>query len=276
MALVTDGGRKLEEYRARESIYISALVNQEAEMNRLRSLAAEVMGAYSDVSRAALRGGLSDPTSNMEVLMLRQQAHAKEQRVRQLKDDLEANRFDQNDPAGRALMQKCKTLLSENRELGELMQQERLTELRNTLQNEQRKNAELQQKCADSLEFCKELSQDYEKLQGNVAKVAGSLRQARAELEVLKRQRHEIKAQRKQAKLLRHQAAGAAGNAEVSGAEIPSAATVVLDDDEVQAQEVVKEKKVKKRKKAMVKKSHANSLQIGGNQVSGHPAKWIC
>eukprot|EP00435_Cladocopium_sp_Y103_P017771 s3460_g4.t1 len=247
MALITDGGRKLEEYKARESIYISALVNQEAEMLRFRALAAEIMGAYSDVSTAALRSGLTDPTSNMEVLMLRQQARAKEQRVRQLKDDLEANRFDQNNPAGKALMQKCKALLSENRELGELMQQEirpstRLAELRGTLQNEQRKNAELQQKCAESVEFCKELAQDYEKLQGDVAKVAGSLRQARAELEVLKRQRHEIKAQKKQAKLLRQQAA----STELSGAEIPAAVLEVVDDDEGQT---VKEKKSKKRKK---------------------------
>jgi len=242
MALIADGGRKLEEYKARESIYISALVNQEAEMLRFRALAAEIMGAYSDVSSAALRSALTDPTSNMEVLMLRQQARAKEQRVRQLKDDLEANRFDQNNPAGKALMQKCKALLSENRELGELMQQERLAELRGTLQNEQRKNAELQQKCAESVEFCKELAQDYEKLQGDVAKVAGSLRQARAELEVLKRQRHEIKAQKKQAKLLRQQAA----SAEVSGAEIPAAVLEVVDDDEAQT---VKQKKSKKRKK---------------------------
>ena len=60
-----------------------------------------------------------------KVLMLRLQARGKEQRVRQLKDDLQANRFDQGDAAGKALMQKCKALLNENRELGELMQQEK-------------------------------------------------------------------------------------------------------------------------------------------------------
>ncbi|CAK9107218.1 unnamed protein product [Durusdinium trenchii] len=247
MALITDGNRKLEEYKARESIYISALVNQEAEMTRLRSLAAEIMGAYGNVSKAALRGALADATSNMEVLVLRQQARAKEQRVRQLKDDLEANRFDQSDPAGKALMQKCKALLAENRELGELMQQERLAELRTAFQNEQRKNAELQQKCTESADFCKELTQDNEKLQNNIAKVSGSLRQARAELETLKRQRQEVKAQRKQAKLLKQQAAALTN--ELSGAEIPADAAVeVVDDDEADA--APKEKKAKKRKKA--------------------------
>ncbi|CAK9107141.1 unnamed protein product [Durusdinium trenchii] len=256
MALITDGNRKLEEYKARESIYISALVNQEAEMTRLRSLAAEIMGAYGNVSKAALRGALADATSNMGVLVLRQQAHpvdshifarAKEQRVRQLKDDLEANRFDQSDPAGKALMQKCKALLAENRELGELMQQERLAELRTAFQNEQRKNAELQQKCTESADFCKELTQDNEKLQNNIAKVSGSLRQARAELETLKRQRQEVKAQRKQAKLLKQQAAALTN--ELSGAEIPADAAVeVVDDDEADA--APKEKKAKKRKKA--------------------------
>ncbi|CAE7226930.1 unnamed protein product [Symbiodinium natans] len=36
MALVADGERKLEEYKTRETIYLSALVNQEAEMTQLR------------------------------------------------------------------------------------------------------------------------------------------------------------------------------------------------------------------------------------------------
>mmetsp|Transcript_56612 Transcript_56612/g.106225 ORF Transcript_56612/g.106225 Transcript_56612/m.106225 type:complete len:266 (+) Transcript_56612:53-850(+) len=258
MALVADGERKLEEYKVRESIYTSALVTQEGEMNQLRALAADILGAYGDQSLAARRGALADGTSNMEVLMLRQQARTKEHRLSQLKDEAEANRFDQSNADGKALMQKCKALLSENRELGELMSEERLGDLRAALQNEQRKNAELQQKCEEGAEFCKELAQDNEKLQGSVARVAGNLVQAKNELELLKRQRHEARVHRKQVKLQRQQAERLAFEvqSDLAGAEIPAAgaaAVEVVDDDEAakpakEAHE--KEKKSKKRKAA--------------------------
>ncbi|CAJ1378440.1 unnamed protein product [Effrenium voratum] len=252
------------EYRARESIYLSALVGQEAEMTQLKAIAAEIMGAYGDASRAAQRGALSDAASNMEVLMLRQQARSKEQRVRQLKDDLEANRFDQSDPAGKALMQKCKALLSENRELGELMGQDRLADLRVALQNEQRRNAELLQKCEESAEFCRELSQDNEKLQGSIAKVAGTLRQARTELEQLKRQRQEAKAHRKQEKL--RQKAAALAQTELAGAEIPAAVEVV-DDEEAKLQagvtSIASQAPKEKKKKRKVSTSEPVAAQFG-------------
>jgi len=266
MALVADGERKLEEYKTRETIYLSALVNQEAEMSQLRGLASEILGAFGDQSLATKRGALADSTANMEVLMLRQQARAKEHRLNQLKDDVEANRFDQSNADGKALMQKCKALLSENRELGELMREERLADLRVALQNEQRKNAELQQKCEEAVEFCKELGQDSEKLQASMAKVAGDLLQAKNELEMLRRQRHEAHVHRKQAKLQRQQAERLAAEvqSDLAGAEIPGGVVVppveVVDDDEeplrhppppVREKEGgEKEKKSKKRKAA--------------------------
>ncbi|CAE7639806.1 fl(2)d [Symbiodinium sp. CCMP2592] len=229
-------------------------------MSQLRGLASEILGAFGDQSLATKRGALADSTANMEVLMLRQQARAKEHRLNQLKDDVEveqlffkirmsANRFDQSNADGKALMQKCKALLSENRELGELMREaprvlgllvpgvrkpgelsekwERLADLRVALQNEQRKNAELQQKCEEpvwkkeAVEFCKELGQDSEKLQASMAKVAGDLLQAKNELEVLRRQRHEARVHRKQAKLQRQQAERLAAEvqSDLAGAE---------------------------------------------------------
>ncbi|CAE7169379.1 fl(2)d [Symbiodinium pilosum] len=262
MALVTDGERKLEEYKTRETIYLSALVNQEAEMSQLRGLASEILGAFGDQSLAAQRGALADATSNMEVLMLRQQARAKEHRLSQLKDDVEANRFDQSSAEGKALMQKCKALLNENRELGELMREERLADLRMALQNEQRKNGELQKQCEDAAAFCKELAQDGEKHQASLAKAARDLLQARNELELLRRQRHEARLHRKQAKLQRQQAERLAAEvqSDLAGAEIPGAVVTpveVVDDDEEPARHAQqardkdggeKEKKSKKRK----------------------------
>mmetsp|Transcript_48429 Transcript_48429/g.87016 ORF Transcript_48429/g.87016 Transcript_48429/m.87016 type:complete len:328 (+) Transcript_48429:106-1089(+) len=246
--------RKVEDYRTRESIYHSRLVSQEAEMNQLRSMASDILGAYSDASRAANRGSLSDPTGNMEVLMLRQKARAQELRISQLKEEMEANRFDQREREGQALMQKCKALLSENRELGEQMHEERQAELKAALQADQKQNAQQFQKCDEAAEFCKELSQENDKLQGTISKVAGRLLQARAELELVKKERAEAKAKRKQEKQQKADslAAAAAAEAEAAasgvGLEVPEVvapapvvvllaaedAVQVLDDEEAE------------------------------------------
>lgn len=208
-ASAADGeiARKIEEYKAREHIYLAGLIGQEAELTKLRCMASDVLGAYGDVSRAAVRGGLFDPTQNLEVLMLRQRARERDTEIDRLREELEANRFDQKLPAGQALMKKCKALLTENRELGEEIKEERLADLRGAFQAEQRRNGELLARCSEASEFCKTLSQENEKLQGTIARVAGRLREARTELEALRKERAEAKAQRKKERDLQKKAA---------------------------------------------------------------------
>jgi len=189
--------RKINEYKARERIYFAGLLGQAAETGQLRQMAADVLSAYGDVSKAGIRGALAYPTANMEVLLLRQKLRKKDQQITQLKEELEANRFDQRLPDGQALMKKCKALLTENRELGEEIREERIAELRVALRAERGQNAQLYQKVQEASEFCKELSEENEKLQGTIARVAGRLRESRTELEVLVKERAEAKKKRK-------------------------------------------------------------------------------
>lgn len=189
--------RKIEEYRARERVYLAGLMGQEADLSRLKAMASDVSEAYGDRSRAASRGALVYPTANMEVLILRQKLRDRDQQITLLKEELEANRFDQKLPAGQALMRKCKALLTENRELGDEMREERMGELHAALQTEQSQNAELYKKLDEASEFCTELSDENMKLQSTIAKVAGKLRESRAELEVLTKERTEAKKKRK-------------------------------------------------------------------------------
>lgn len=175
--------RKIDEYKARERVYLAGLLGQEAETGHLRQMAVDVLSTYGDVSKAAVRGALVYPTANMEVLLLRQKLCEKDKQINLLKEELEANRFDQRMPDGQALMRKCKALLTENRELGEEIREERIAELRAALQTEQRQNGQLYQKVQEASDFCKELSEENEKLQGTIARVAGRLRESRSELE---------------------------------------------------------------------------------------------
>merc|ERR1712217_765140 len=128
------------------------------------------------------------------------------------------NRFDQKAEAGQCLMRKCKALLSENRELGDELRDERMAELSAACQVERRLNAELLKKVGEAGEFCKELSSENDKLQGTVAKIAGKLREARAELEILRKERAEAKARRKKEREIRKATGGILG-AVVAGAD---------------------------------------------------------
>lgn len=189
--------RKIEEYQSREKVYMAGIMGQEGEMCRLKAMASDVLGAYGDGSRASLRSSLFYPTANMEVLMLRQKMRDREQQITHLREELEANRFDQKLPAGQALMKKCKALLLENKELGEEIKDGRSKELRVALDAEKNLNQELYQKVNEAAEFCKELSDENAKLQGTIAKVAGRLRESKGDLEVLVKERTEAKKRRK-------------------------------------------------------------------------------
>eukprot|EP00928_Gymnodinium_smaydae_P076559 TRINITY_DN59598_c0_g1_i1.p1 TRINITY_DN59598_c0_g1~~TRINITY_DN59598_c0_g1_i1.p1 ORF type:complete len:297 (+),score=74.85 TRINITY_DN59598_c0_g1_i1:108-998(+) len=198
-AASTDGGfrRSIEEYQLRERVYRAGLLEREAEVSRSRRMASDVGTAYGDVSRAALRASLADPAVNMEVLLLRQRALEKDRKIRQLREELEANRFDQQLPEGQALMRKCRALLEENHELGEQLREDRAGDLEAALTFERSRTAELVAKLKESTEFGKELQQENEKLQGTMSRVAGRLREARAEIRVITKERAEAKQARK-------------------------------------------------------------------------------
>lgn len=204
--------RKVEEYRARERIYLAGLIEKDAAIHRLKQTANDVKGAYGDVSRAAVRGALVDPTANMEIMALRQKAHEKDREIADLQREIEANRFEQESSAGQVLMGKCRALLEENKELGEQVREERTAELRIAVQAEQQQNAGLQQRCIEAADFCKELTQENDKLLGTLAKVAAKLFEVQAELEPVKKQKMEWKQQRK-----RERADAKAANAAVVG-----------------------------------------------------------
>merc|ERR1719277_2038922 len=160
----------------------------------------------------------------MEVLLLRQKVRERDQQIDKLREELEANRFDQKQPGGQALMRKCKALLTENRELGQEIREERIAELRVAYQAEQRLNEELREKCGEASEFCKELVNENDKLQGTISKVAGRLRDARNELQVLQKERAEAKAERRKLKAAKEAAAAAATPGSGEAAPVAAAA----------------------------------------------------
>eukprot|EP00929_Paragymnodinium_shiwhaense_P015450 TRINITY_DN123543_c0_g1_i1.p1 TRINITY_DN123543_c0_g1~~TRINITY_DN123543_c0_g1_i1.p1 ORF type:complete len:288 (+),score=113.06 TRINITY_DN123543_c0_g1_i1:128-991(+) len=203
--------KKIEEYKARERIYGASLLELEAERRQLRRMAADVLDTYGDVSQAAVRNALADPAHNMEVLLLRQKLRERDTQIRQLKDEAEANRFDQQTPAGQALMRRCKALLLENNELGKQMGEDSLNELKQALEFEKRLTKDMEDKLNESVDFTKELQTENEKLQGTLSRVAGRLREAKVELQVIKKEKAEAKSRRKR---LREQQKAEAGSSQ--------------------------------------------------------------
>merc|ERR1711964_523305 len=66
------------------------------------------------------------------------------------------------------------------------------------MQTEQKANVQLVDKCRESADFCKVLSEENEMLQGSISKVAGKLREARCELDRLKKEKSNLKRQHKE------------------------------------------------------------------------------
>mmetsp|Transcript_11895 Transcript_11895/g.21760 ORF Transcript_11895/g.21760 Transcript_11895/m.21760 type:complete len:279 (-) Transcript_11895:66-902(-) len=191
---------KIAEYKAREKVYLAGLLEQEAEMQRLKCTTSHVLGAYGDISKAAVRGALGDCSANMEVLLLRQKARERDREISDLKDRLQSNEFDQRSTSGQSLMRKCRALLEENRELGEQIREDRVSQLRSALLAERKENGELLQRCNELADFCKELRQENEKLQGTVSKVASRLREAKTERDSLQNEYREVRAKRRKEK----------------------------------------------------------------------------
>lgn len=229
--------RKIEEYQAREQVYLAALLGQESGMNQLRRMAADIQGAFGDLSKAKVRGSLVDPVANMEALLLRQKVKEKDLQIVQLKNELEANRFDQRIPTGQALMRKCKALLTENKELGEEMGEERIQELRAVLLSEQQQNEVLLQKCQEAADFSRELQQENEKFQDTLSQLARGLNKARQEVEDLKKEVQEAKQHRRKEK---KEKAAAAARAEAleKAREAENAARLAQEEEVVPAEYV--------------------------------------
>lgn len=229
--------RKIEEYQAREQVYFAALLGQESGMNQLRRMAADIQGAFGDLSKAKVRGSLVDPVANMEVLLLRQKVKEKDLQIVQLKNELEANRFDQRIPTGQALMRKCKALLTENKELGEEMGEERIQELRAVVLSEQQQNEVLLQKCQEAADFSRELQQENEKFQDTLSQLARGLNKARQEVEDLKKEVQEAKQHRRKEK---KEKAAAAARAEAleKAREAENAARLAQEEEVVPAEYV--------------------------------------
>lgn len=256
--------RKAEEYVSRERVYRAGLVETDAQVAALRRLACDCTTAYGDASHAALRGALADPGQNMEVLLLRQKVLAKDQQIRQLREELEANRFDQQHADGQALMRKCRMLLEENHELGEQLREERMAELRAAVAQEQRLTHELQVKFSESADFARELQQENEKLQGTMSRVAGKLREARAEIRVIQKERADAKSRRKREKEAEKAAADANGATAAPAATsvfitapvpAPAAQAPVVAEATAPTAKPEKKKKKKKEEKAKTPKA---------------------
>eukprot|EP00405_Crypthecodinium_cohnii_P010137 CAMPEP_0206444358 /NCGR_PEP_ID=MMETSP0324_2-20121206/14868_1 /ASSEMBLY_ACC=CAM_ASM_000836 /TAXON_ID=2866 /ORGANISM="Crypthecodinium cohnii, Strain Seligo" /LENGTH=221 /DNA_ID=CAMNT_0053912373 /DNA_START=79 /DNA_END=744 /DNA_ORIENTATION=- len=188
---------KVGEYKMREQTYMAGTLGQEYEVAQQRAMASDVNAAYGDGSRAALRSSLSSPMVNMEVMILRQRLRERDQQIVNLKEELEANRFDQRSKDGQALMRTCKALLEENRELGGEMREDRPRELRAALVLKRKQNEELATKVKESADFCAQLADDSRGLKGQMASLAASLKSAQRELNDLRTGKAELKKRRK-------------------------------------------------------------------------------
>ena len=115
--------------REREGALVMKLSMQEGEVHTLKSC---IQDLYKTKSRAegSLRKTLLDPTINMEVKLLKDQLREANDKLDTNQAELEAVKFDPKSNTGRKLVNKCKTLVRENEELGKQVSEGNIQQLR--------------------------------------------------------------------------------------------------------------------------------------------------
>ena len=185
--MVESSEDKLLAAQRREYIFLAKTIQQEREMERLRSQ----LGDARVPAGESLAGTLADPTVNMEIKFLREKLLTDERRIAQLDEELQS-RFDVKSSAGQKLVKKCRHLLEENQELGRQLAQDRTQDFQVLLDEEKAKTAKVKDRLRKQLEFNKVLDTENEKMQQTVTVLVKTLRETSGERDDLVAQLREL------------------------------------------------------------------------------------
>mmetsp|Transcript_57803 Transcript_57803/g.124338 ORF Transcript_57803/g.124338 Transcript_57803/m.124338 type:complete len:353 (+) Transcript_57803:28-1086(+) len=165
-------------YQKREYLYLAKLVQQEKNVERFKSLAADIKHNRTGPG-ASLRGALVDPVVNMEIKMLRERLLDKERRISELQEQVDALMFNAKDTTGQRMVKKLKDLQLENQELAKQLSEDRLQDVLILVRAEKKRGEELQGKMKDMEEVCGVLDAENERLMKSVAHLRAATEDAR-------------------------------------------------------------------------------------------------
>eukprot|EP00200_Dunaliella_tertiolecta_P006170 CAMPEP_0202342540 /NCGR_PEP_ID=MMETSP1126-20121109/3062_1 /ASSEMBLY_ACC=CAM_ASM_000457 /TAXON_ID=3047 /ORGANISM="Dunaliella tertiolecta, Strain CCMP1320" /LENGTH=391 /DNA_ID=CAMNT_0048933513 /DNA_START=52 /DNA_END=1227 /DNA_ORIENTATION=- len=161
-------GQKLQEearelHRHQASMQI-ALADRNLEAAEMRQSLGQAWSA-ADPNIIQLKQLLLDPAVNHEFLRMRSDLEETQKELKRVQEELAVANFTQESKVGRQLMAKCRSLATENEELGRELVEGRVPQLEQQLAIAKNFTEDLKGQVLELLEHCKSLNAEVEELQ---------------------------------------------------------------------------------------------------------------
>uniref|UniRef100_A0A914VQR4 Uncharacterized protein n=1 Tax=Plectus sambesii TaxID=2011161 RepID=A0A914VQR4_9BILA len=148
----------------RENILLMRLATKEQELQDYLSQVEELRSSLG----MGLRHALLDPVVNSMFVKMRDETRGNKEKLEQSRQDLDAWKFTPDSNTGKRLMAKCRRLITENEELGKMVEAGRLARLEGELAMTRKEADQLKNGQSEVDELLLELDEDMEGLQTTV------------------------------------------------------------------------------------------------------------
>ncbi|GIX65388.1 pre-mRNA-splicing regulator WTAP [Babesia caballi] len=117
---IVSGADKLTDATEIKAYFMTIVAAQQNELQKTKAAVEdfrEVHNFQNLYEKNASVNALIDPVVNAEILHLKRLLHSKEEELRAVNEELDAQRYNPLSTVGRALLERCQTLVTENEEL---------------------------------------------------------------------------------------------------------------------------------------------------------------
>uniref|UniRef100_A0A7N0ZS95 FKBP12-interacting protein of 37 kDa n=1 Tax=Kalanchoe fedtschenkoi TaxID=63787 RepID=A0A7N0ZS95_KALFE len=185
---------QLEKAKKKEAAFIVTFAKREQEIAELKSALRDLRAQLKPPSMQA-RKLLLDPAIHEEFTRLKNLVEEKDKKLKELQDNSDALKFSPNSKMGKMLMAKCRTLMEENEEIGNLASEGKIHELTMKLSLQKSQYAELRNQFEGLYKHIDALTNHMEKSNEMVLVLQESLEEKDAEIRRLKDQLRRISPQ---------------------------------------------------------------------------------
>lgn len=175
--------KQLAEAAKRENVLVLRLSAREQELQDVAAVA--VKYRQQQASGATLRKTMLDPAINHLFSKMKTELKETKEKLDSAQSELSAWKFTPDSQTGKQLMNRVRTLIQENQELGKQLSSGNMSILESKLQMQEKKNQELTKAQADTDEFVLQLDEETEGLQANIMSLQSKLDKANSRIKEL-------------------------------------------------------------------------------------------
>lgn len=175
--------KQLAEAAKRENVLVLRLSAREQELQDVAAVA--VKYRQQQASGATLRKTMLDPAINHLFSKMKTELKETKEKLDSAQSELSAWKFTPDSQTGKQLMNRVRTLIQENQELGKQLSSGNMSILESKFQMQEKKNQELTKAQAETDEFVLQLDEEIEGMQANIMSLQSKLDKANCRIKEL-------------------------------------------------------------------------------------------